>query len=355
MKKILLSFLFIFTISVNSSFSQTTGDQNNALLEYCTGTWCQYCPCGHTIIDGILTNYPGTVVLAYHGANNDPWQTYSAGIRSLFGFSLYPTGSIGRKTGVIDRSAWNNRVVVQSFAAPGVTISISNRTWNAATRTFTCDVNMTARAMLDGNFSVNYVLTENNIIYTQTGNSGCTGSSSYHHEHVVKAMINGDLGTPVVTSGHWMTGETITKTLSYTVPSEFVADNCNINIFVYKNGTSSISTDYDVQQALSFPMTTTTGIGNNNGSLVTDYSLSQNYPNPFNPVTNIRYSIPQDGNVTFKVYDMLGNEVAEYVNGFQKSGIYTVTFDGADLASGVYYYKLEANNFSETKKMMLVK
>ncbi|MBS1514309.1 MAG: Omp28-related outer membrane protein [Bacteroidetes bacterium] len=352
MKKALLAILFIFALSVNT-YSQTTGSQNNVLLEYCTGTWCQWCPCGHSIIDGILSNYPSTVVLAYHGASTDPWQTYSQGIRTLFGFSSYPTGVVGRTSGIQDRSAWNNRVVVQSFAAPGVTISISNRSWNAATRTFTCDVNMTARAMLDGNYSVNYVLTENHIIYTQTGNGSCAGSSSYDHEHVVKAMINGDLGTPVVTSGHWMTGEMVTKNLSYTVPAGIVPENCNINIFVYKVGTA-IGTDYNIQQALTFPMTTTTGVGNNS-SLVSDYKLEQNYPNPFNPVTNIVYSIPKDGNVSFKVYDMVGNQVAEYVNGFQKSGIYTVTFDGANLASGVYYYKLEANGFSETKKMMLVK
>lgn len=354
MKKILLSFLLIFTFTISTnSFSQSTGTQNNALLEYCTGTWCQWCPCGHTIIDGILSNYPGTVVLAYHGAGSDPWQSYSSGIRGLFGFSSYPSGSVGRKTGIIDRSAWNNRVVVQSFAAPGVTISISNRTWNPGTRTFTCDVNMTARAMLDGNYSVNYVLTEDHIIYTQTGNASCAGASSYQHDHVVKAMINGDLGTPVITSGHWMENEMVTKTLSYVVPNEFVADNCKINIFVYKVGTA-ISSNYDIQQSLSFPMTVVTGIGNNTTS-VSDYSLAQNYPNPFNPVTNIVYSIPKDGNVSFKVYDMLGNQVAEYVNGFQKSGIYTVAFDGANLASGVYYYKLEADNFTETKKMMLLK
>lgn len=354
MKKILLSFFIILTFSISSK-SQTTGDQNNALLEYCTGTWCQWCPCGHDIIDGITSNYPNTVVLAYHGysGTSDPWTSYSETIRSSFGFSSYPSGVIGRKTGIVGRTGWNNPVVIQSFQAPGVTISISNKVWNAGSRTFTCDVSMTARAMLDGNYSVNYVLTEGNIIYTQTGNSSCTGASAYHHDHVVKAMINGDMGTPVVTSGHWMTGDVVTKPLSYTIPAGIVPENCHINVFVYKVGTS-ISTNYDVQQALSFPMITTTGVGSN-GSVVTDYSLSQNYPNPFNPVTNIRYTIPKDGNVTFKVYDMLGNEVGTYVNGVQKSGTYTVTFDGANLASGVYYYKLEANNFSETRKMMLVK
>lgn len=354
MKKLLLTLLVILSFSFNS-YSQTTGNQTNALLEYCTGTWCQYCPCGHVIVDGILSNYPNTVVLAYHGpaSSSDPWSSYSTGMISTFGFGNYPTGVVGRKTGIIDRGSWNNRVVVQSVVAPTVSISVANRSWNAGSRTFTCDVNMTARAMLDGNYSVNFVLTENNLIYSQTGNSGCTGGSAYVHEHVVKGMINGDMGTPVITSGHWATDETVTKSINYTVPEGIVPDNCNINIFVYKVGTA-ISTDYNVQQALTFPMTSSTGIGNSS-SIVSEYSLTQNYPNPFNPTTTINYTLPKDGNVSFKIYDMLGNEVGEYVNGFQKAGIYTVVFDGANLSSGIYYYKLETQGFSETKKMMLVK
>lgn len=354
MKKILLSFLIILTFSLNS-FSQTTGTQTNAVLEYCTGTWCQYCPCGHVIIDGILQNYPNTMVLAYHGGgSSDPWLAPSAGMISLFGFNQYPTGVVGRKTGIIDRSVWNNKVVLQSLAAPNVTIAISGRTYNAATRTAGFTMNATANVDLTGNYYVNFVLTEDNLIYSQTGNSGCTGSSSYHHEHVVKAMVNGNTGESLNTGGTWMTGAMLSKSLiNYVLPADVVPENCRMNVFIYKQGTS-ISTDYNVQQSIFFPVSTTTGVENNN-SLVSDYSLSQNYPNPFNPVTNIRYSIPTDGNVTFKVYDMLGNEVAEYVNGFQKSGIYTVAFDGTNLASGIYYYKLEANNFSETKKMMLVK
>ncbi|CAF3890354.1 unnamed protein product [Rotaria sp. Silwood1] len=205
---------------------------------------------------------------------------------------------------------------------------------------------------LTGTFSVNEILTENNLIYSQTGNSGCTGASAYTHHHVVKDMINGNMGESVAT-GTWTNGTTYTKHMNYVIPASVVADNSVINIFVYKVGTS-ISTDYDIQQSLNFSPTILTGVGNN-GSTVSDYSLSQNYPNPFNPVTNIRYSIPKDGNVTFKVYDMLGNEIGTYVNEVQKAGTYSVTFDGASLASGIYYYKLEANGFSDTKKMMLVK
>jgi hypothetical protein len=85
------------------------------------------------------------------------------------------------------------------------------------------------------------------------------------------------------------------------------------------------------------------------------YSLSQNYPNPFNPVTTIRYQIPQSGFVTLKVYDMLGHEVSILVEKDQTAGEYTATFDGKNLASGIYLYRLTQGSFTETKKLILMK
>lgn len=70
------------------------------------------------------------------------------------------------------------------------------------------------------------------------------------------------------------------------------------------------------------------------------FKQEQNYPNPFNPTTVIRYAIPNDGNVTLRIYDVLGREVETLVNGVQKAGRYEVTFDGSRLASGVYFCKL---------------
>lgn len=89
--------------------------------------------------------------------------------------------------------------------------------------------------------------------------------------------------------------------------------------------------------------------------LATDYFLAQNYPNPFNPTTTIRYSIPEDSHVSLKVFDVLGKEVAVLVNQEQKAGIYTSNFDASNLTSGIYFYTLTANNFTATKKLMLVK
>jgi hypothetical protein len=85
------------------------------------------------------------------------------------------------------------------------------------------------------------------------------------------------------------------------------------------------------------------------------FELAQNYPNPFNPSTNIKYSIAERSNVTIKVYDMLGSEVATLVNQVQEAGPHTVTFNASGLASGMYVYTITAGNFTATKKMMLLK
>ncbi|HSW55229.1 MAG TPA: T9SS type A sorting domain-containing protein, partial [Ignavibacteriaceae bacterium] len=85
------------------------------------------------------------------------------------------------------------------------------------------------------------------------------------------------------------------------------------------------------------------------------YSLEQNYPNPFNPSTTIRYQIPKEGMVTLKVYDILGAEVATLVNEEKIAGRYEVNFNASSLASGVYIYRLNVNDYVSVKKMVLLK
>ncbi|MBN8584674.1 MAG: T9SS type A sorting domain-containing protein [Ignavibacteria bacterium] len=85
------------------------------------------------------------------------------------------------------------------------------------------------------------------------------------------------------------------------------------------------------------------------------YSLSQNYPNPFNPSTSIKFTMPQGDNVKLVIFDILGREVKTLVNEFRNSGTYEVNFDASLLASGVYFYRLEAGEFTDTKRMLLVK
>jgi hypothetical protein len=88
---------------------------------------------------------------------------------------------------------------------------------------------------------------------------------------------------------------------------------------------------------------------------VENYALDQNYPNPFNPSTIVNYQVPEKGFISLKVYDILGREVITLVNEVKTQGKYSVTFDEANLTSGVYIYQLKANGFSSTKKMILTK
>ncbi len=88
---------------------------------------------------------------------------------------------------------------------------------------------------------------------------------------------------------------------------------------------------------------------------ITDYALSQNYPNPFNPSTQISYQIPNDGFVTFKIYDITGQEVKTLVNQAQSKGRYEINFDASNLSSGVYFYRLNSGSFTKSMKMLLLK
>ena len=98
-----------------------------------------------------------------------------------------------------------------------------------------------------------------------------------------------------------------------------------------------------------------TGIGNIGKDVPTSFKLSQNYPNPFNPVTNIQFSIPENSFATLMVYDYLGREIQTLFSGLKTAGTYEISFNGSTLSSGVYYYKLTTDKFTETKKMILAK
>ncbi|MGD8777381.1 MAG: T9SS type A sorting domain-containing protein [Ignavibacteria bacterium] len=99
-----------------------------------------------------------------------------------------------------------------------------------------------------------------------------------------------------------------------------------------------------------------TGVDNvYDNTVPADFELAQNYPNPFNPSTTIKFSIPQSSEVTLKVYNVLGQEVAQLVNEQLNTGSYSVDFNAANLSSGLYFYNITAGEFNVTKKMMLVK
>ncbi|NOS84601.1 MAG: T9SS type A sorting domain-containing protein [Ignavibacteria bacterium] len=98
-----------------------------------------------------------------------------------------------------------------------------------------------------------------------------------------------------------------------------------------------------------------TGITPVSNEVPNAFSLEQNYPNPFNPVTNIKFAVAKTGLVTLKVYDISGREVAQFVNQDLNAGTYNFDFNASHLSSGIYFYRLSTNNYTDTKKMVLVK
>ncbi|MBD3168763.1 MAG: T9SS type A sorting domain-containing protein [candidate division Zixibacteria bacterium] len=106
--------------------------------------------------------------------------------------------------------------------------------------------------------------------------------------------------------------------------------------------------------------TSTTGIGENDNILPTEFALKQNYPNPFNPTTVIEYALPADANVNLSIYNLMGQKVVTLVDGIQQAGYKSVVWDGNSqygirVSSGIYFYRIEAGSFNQTKRMMLLK
>ena len=135
MKKALLgisSFLMIFLFLGSSNlFPQQL---KNPLIEFCTGTWCQWCPCGDFTIENLLDDHPNLIPLAYHGpAGQDPYSNFPGNnIIGLMGFSGYPTATVNRGSALGDYTTWTSKVNIQDTAQATVTIDIE-RSFNEIT------------------------------------------------------------------------------------------------------------------------------------------------------------------------------------------------------------------------------
>ena len=348
MKKFILILftLIIINVPVNS---QT----NRILFEGCTGTWCQYCPCGHQILDGLVQANPTMLVFQYHGLNGDPWMDFNGcEIINLLGYTAYPRAAFGRREGNLNRAYWQGAVDNQINIVPCINLSFT-KSYNPATRVLTVNITATSLRIIDTTTMVDLTLTESNLVYNQVSSSGCPpGGPNYVHKYVVRTKVLGALGD-TLSSGIWPSGIVKTKTYNTTINSGWNAANMDIGVFAYFATPSGIlnSQCFVLQTSKS---TVVTDI-KNSGEMLDGFNLLQNYPNPFNPITNIKFTVPKDGIATLKVYDITGNEISTLCNNFLKAGAYNAGFNGNNFSSGVYFYKLTCGEFTDTKKMILVK
>jgi hypothetical protein len=179
-------------------------------------------------------------VLAYHGpagTSSDPYSTYNGNnILTLMGFPGYPTANLDRQNSPGDYTTWTgfctNRYDNNGYTP--ISITVQSKSYNATTRLLEVTLALTTNITLPSQYKVNYVITEDSLPYSQTGNTTCPGSSTWIHNWVVRNMVNGATGENVNT-GTWTAGQTITKTFSTTMNSGWVAANCKLNVFVYKD------------------------------------------------------------------------------------------------------------------------
>ena len=154
----------------------------------------------------------------------------------------------------------------------------------------------------------------------------------------------------------WVGGSRLTNApIYYTVNGGGVFDTVrwgrNITSIVFVNDTIAFASGFSVYK---FSNGTDVGIGNNIEE-IGNYYLSQNYPNPFNPVTNIKFEIPKTSYVRISVYDISGREIDVPVNEQLQAGAYSITWNGALHSSGIYFYRMKVDGFSDTKRMILIK
>jgi len=145
--------------------------------------------------------------------------------------------------------------------------------------------------------------------------------------------------------------------LTYSLTQEVGLDSL---YFIFDFGYGRTDLKGTILNGTVYGDTTVVSVEDETPNLPTEFSLSQNYPNPFNPSTAIRFTIPSNvkretSNVTLKVYDILGREIATLVNEEKSAGSYEVEFDATNLSSGVYFYQLRAGGFVDTKKLILIK
>lgn len=179
--------------------------------------------------------------------------------------------------------------------------------------------------------------------------------------HFVITLIDAQ-GITVAQTETWLLSETVSTWQSFTIPIDYsVGGNGNavkaqLQIQIGELEDDDIPAAYGTYMLLDdLTFTGTTGITKEDDIVVSEFSLEQNYPNPFNPATNISFSIAEEGHVKLEIYNMLGEKTAVLVNEFLSPGQYNADWNSAGLPSGTYIYRLTASDFSQTRKMILLK
>lgn len=165
----------------------------------------------------------------------------------------------------------------------------------------------------------------------------------YKYDNLIFASSNNEIYYSLNHGNNWKLFDTkLESTNMFFINNMLIIDSVfyiNTDHGIYKNSLNEIITN----------------IGKENSNIIYKFRLEQNYPNPFNPTTKIRYSLPKSGSTKIYLYDILGREIIKLVDEHKEIGSYEIEFNAANLSNGIYFYRIISGNYSETKKMVLLK
>lgn len=341
MKKIYLVLLLIV------AFATVEASPKKVLLEIFTNSHCPICPAAHSAIDAYLQNgqYKEQVNFIYYHMvfpySDDALHQHNpidASARNLYygPFSSTPRGVFDGQVQNNSYANWAN--VIDGLAVQQSPFEITLQgSVNGSNVTVMASIKQTEN-ITPGNLVAHFIAVED---VNYAGRNGIS-----FHKNVMRKMYPS------------ASGRSFSIALNQTIQlDEVTALNPLWNlgelgylVFVQNTQTKAVYQSEFISYNTILATGLDTGI-----KLPNDFTLSQNHPNPFNPSTKISWRSPIAGHQSLKVYNILGKEVATLVNEFRNAGKFEVTFDAAQLTSGVYFYKLQSGSFVETKKMLLLK
>jgi hypothetical protein len=341
MRNIFLAFLIIASSVVCEAAPR------KVLLELFTNSHCPLCPSAHSTIDAYLQNglYKNQVTFIYYhmpfpysddllhqhnpadaNARNSFYGTFTSTPRAVFDGQIQSN----------NYSGWANIINNLAVQESPFTITLQGNS-NGSNVNITTSITQTG-SVLSSNLVAHFIAVET---VNYSGRNGITV-----HKNTMRKMFPGSSGRSFSIS----LNQTLVLEEITTLNPTWILNNLGYLVFIQDTQTKTVFQS----EFISYSDLLATNVEATE-LLPGAFLLEQNYPNPFNPSTTIRYNISRSSDVSIKVYNALGSEVAILVDEFKEKGLYEIEFDAINLSSGIYFYKISTGSFNQVKKMILLK
>jgi Secretion system C-terminal sorting domain/Outer membrane protein Omp28 len=341
MKRLMFALIIIVSVTFLNAAPR------KVLLEIFTNSHCPLCPSAHLAIDSYLQNglYKDQVTFIYYHMpfpySDDALHQHNpidaSARNSYYGpFSSTPRGIFNGQLQNNSYSNWAN--VINSLAVQSSPFEITLQ-GNANGNNVTINASVKQTENLSSSNLVAHFIAVETVNYA--GRNGIT-----IHKNVMRKMFPSSLGRSFSIS----LNQTVQLDEVTTLNPLWNLNNLGYLVFIQDSQTKIVHQS----EFITYNNLIATDV-EDEVVVPSNYFFSQNYPNPFNPTTTINYALPEANNVQIKVYNLIGKEVAILADEQKQAGRYKLTFDASGLPSGVYFYRIQAGTYSETKRMILLK